>query len=468
MKNLYAIKTRLLVIAISGLMLGGCATTSVFTSYPSQIQKVKQQITSKQFSVAEAELFKHKDDADKILYMMELGRTTQIAADFPKSIDAFKLVIEEMQLNEEKATITASGAMQQGASLLTNDNAIPYSGEPYERIFVHQFQAMNYLFSKDLDSALVEVRRANEQQHLALQNHESEVAKAEEKEKESLEKNKGFMNSFASLQNVAGKVKNSFQNAYTFYASALIYEIQGNYNDAYIDYKKALEIFPGNIYLQKDVLRLAKQLSMNEDYDRFSGKFKVEAAAPDASQGEVIVLFEHGFAPVKQEIKVAINTFNNIHTSAFPTYATIWKEAPPLSISTDGQKLGETAPIIYVQSLAAKALQEQLPAMMIRQVLRIAAKKQVADKSGKAFGDLGKLGATIFNMVSENADMRSWLTLPNDAQILRNSLPAGEHQLQLTNGTASDTHTITVVPGKKTIIRAISAGKSMYTQSVVL
>lgn len=468
MKTFVSIKTKLLLIAVSGLMLGGCATTSVFTSYPAQIQKVKQQINNKQFTVAESELVKHKDDADKILYMMELGRTTQIAAELPKSIDAFKLVIDSMETNDEKATITATGTIQQGTALLTNDNAIPYTGESYERIFVHQFQAMNYLFSNDLNAALVEVRRANEQQHLALQKHENEVAKAEEKQKESLEKNKGFMSSFASLQNVAGKVKNSFQNAYTFYASALIYEIQGKYNDAYIDYKKALEIFPDNIYLQKDVLRLAKQLSMNEDYDRFSKKFGIEAPTTESGTGEIIVLFEHGYAPVKQEIKVAINTFNHIHTSAFPTYAAIWKESPHLTISTNGQKLGETAPIIYVQSLAAKALQENLPAMMIRQVLRIVAKKQMADKSGKAFGDLGKLGATFFNMASENADTRSWLTLPNDAQILRNNLPAGEHQLQLTNGAASDTHTITVVPGKKTIIRAVSTGNAMHTQSIVM
>ncbi|MEI8618891.1 hypothetical protein P4S63_22420 [Pseudoalteromonas sp. B193] len=46
-------------------------------------------------------------------------------------------------------------------------------------------------------------------------------------------------------------IKNGFQNAYTFYLSALLYQSAKQYDDAYIDYKKALAIQPNNIYLQQ-------------------------------------------------------------------------------------------------------------------------------------------------------------------------------------------------------------------------
>ena len=49
--------------------------------------------------------------------------------------------------------------------------------------------------------------------------------------------------------------------------SAIIYEMLGHFDDAYIDYKKALEIVPDNTYLQKDVLRLDRKINFNQNFD---------------------------------------------------------------------------------------------------------------------------------------------------------------------------------------------------------
>lgn len=458
------------LITLVVTLLGGCAASSVFTSYPSQIQTVKVQIEASQFKLAEDDLEKHREDADKILYMMERGRTAQIANDNKTSMADYLLAKDAIAALEQKAIISASDTASQGAALLTNDNAIPYEGEPYERIFLYHFQAMNYLFSRDLDGAMVEIRRANEEQQLAFQKHEEEIAKIQKNNREALDKNKSVMNSFKGLVNIANRVNNSFQNAYTFYASGVLWELNGKPNDAYIDYKKALEIFPDNIYIQKDVLRLAKSLAMKEDLARFEKLFKVESSASIKNGGELIIFFEHGFAPIKEEVKIALATISGIHSVAFPTYAPKWSVTPPLMISDSSNNalLGTTSPIVYVQALATKALQEDLPGIMTRQILRIVAKKEATKQSGKAFGDLGSLASTLFNLATENADRRSWLTLPNDAQIYRSTLAGGDHTLQLTNGLASDSVAIKIVPGKKTILRVISTGKTMHTNSIVL
>ncbi len=430
-------------------LLYGCAASSVFTSYPAQIQPIKQQVQSKQYTPAMLALNEHRDDADKMLYMMEL-------------------VIDAFNANDEKAKLSASGTGTAAAAMLTNDNAIPYTGYGYERVFVHHFQAMNYLFDKDMEGALVEVRRANEVQTSALKEHESEVDDAEKKARENKVNNENFMASFQSMDALAGRVKNSFQNAYTFYISGLLYEASRNENDAYIDYKKALEIFPDNPYLQKDVLRLAKKLAMTDDLARFETSFKVKPGKPEANQGEIVVLYEHDFAPVKQEVKVGVATIGGLHHIAFPIYKDIWRDSIPLSVSVAGNTVGTTSPIVYVQALAAKALREELPLMMVRQVLRVVAKKKMADEAGDKFGGLAGLGTMIFNAVSENADLRSWLTLPNDAQIMRGYVAEGEQELQLTNGTAQGAVKVKIVPGHTTLVRVVGTGPTLQSDFVVM
>jgi hypothetical protein len=458
----------LALLAVLALGLAGCASSSVFVSYPAQMQPIKRDIQHGHYAKAEEALEKHRDSADKILYMMERARTAQIGKDWQTSIADFRQVINGFKLVDDKAKISLTDTAAQGSSLLTNDNAIPYEGEGYERVFVYHFQALNFLFSKDVDAAMVEVRRANLEQRVALEEHEKELAAAEEKGREYADKNQGFMDAFAAMDAVAGKVKNSFQNAYTFYTSGVIYEIRGSANDAYIDYKKALEIFPDNVYLQRDVLRLAKQLGMTDDYALYKKRFAAEAVPIGKDEGEVIVLFEHGFAPVKLETRVGIFTGQSVQKVAFPIYPGQWQDTSALNVAVEGGKdLGNTSPIVYVQSLAAKALQEDLPAMMVRQILRVVAKKEVSEQAGKA-SPWAKLASDVYNIVSENADRRSWLTLPNDAQILRRPLPAGEYRLRLSNGKAAGGMKIKVVPGKKTVIRVVATENSLHTDAVVL
>ncbi|MDT8383318.1 MAG: hypothetical protein RRB22_02785 [Gammaproteobacteria bacterium] len=441
----------------------------MFTSYPTQLQPIKQQVQAKQYKLAQDALDAYREDADKILYMMERGRVSQLANDKASSIEDFKQVIEAMEVNEEKAKISLTDTAAQGSALLSNDNAIPYAGDGHERVFVHQYQAMNYLFSNNLEAASVEVRRANLEQQAALEAHEDELAAAEEKAREYSAGNKSFMGAFSAMESVAGKVKNSFQNAYTFYVSGIIYEILGKPNDAYIDYKKALEIFPDNIYVQRDVLRLAKQLGMRDDYQTFKKRYPIEAASPGQGEGELVVLFEHGFVPAKTETSVPIFTGNQVQKVAFPFYAVQWQPPSSLSVAIEGRgALGETSPIVYVQAMAVKALQEKLPAMLTRQVLRVVAKKEMAEQAGKAAGPWAKLGADIFNIASENADRRSWLTLPNDAQILRSSLPQGEYQLQLNNGKAAGVMQVKVEPGKRTVVRVVATEQTLHTDAIVM
>ncbi|MGJ4749147.1 tetratricopeptide repeat protein, partial [Leptospira sp. SA-E8] len=124
---------------------------------------------------------------------------------------------------------------------------------------------------------------------------------------------------FSDMDLAAGRVKSSFQNAATFYLSGLIYEATGQFNDAYIDYRKALEIAPDNSYLQKDVVRTGLRSGM-DDAKKLAQQLKLPIAPPaskqaqtqdpaqNPAQGELVIYLEEGLVPAKQPVSIPIFT----------------------------------------------------------------------------------------------------------------------------------------------------------------
>ena len=432
--------------------LSGCASTSVFMSYPAQMSLTKQDINTSQYANAQQTLAKHRDSADKILYMMERGRVSFLAQDFGSSVKDFDIVIEAMEANEEKAKITARGVLGQSASLLSNENAIPYAGEGYERVFVHHYQALNYLFKNNLEAAGVEVRRANIEQQLALRKYEEEVDQALEgqREKSILESNKSYIEKYEAMSKVAASVKNSFQNAYTFYVSGLIYEARGEFNNALIDYKKALEIYPDNKYLIAEVARLAKRLNFVDDYNKVKTKAIPNLANElNENEGKVVILYEYGYVPQKQEVQIPFSFDFQLQNLTLPTYMGGQGASPKLSVSNNGRNMAKTEPIVNVAALAAKALHEKIPTNVVRQLSRM-----VLRQKAKTSMDDSLLGAVvnIGHFLLNRADLRSWLTLPSVAQIAHLPVKAGKQELVLSVAGKQETVPVSIRSGRTSII----------------
>ena len=455
------------------LLSSGCASTSTFNSYTSQLNPVIQNIKENKSIDLTKQFAPQMNSADKILYLMERGRIAQIQGDFDTSRTNFEAAINAIKENDQKAIISASGAGAQSGALLVNDNAVPYKGDGYERVMLYHFQAMNYLAKNDIEGAGVEVRRANLEQEEALKLHEKELQQAQE----SARNNKvptqtpdSVVKVYADLDRYIGSVKNSFQNAYTFYLSGIIYEMLGQNNDAYIDYKKANEISPDNTYLQKDVLRLAQQLNMGDDLKRFKTDYPQAARSlsntPSGGTGELIVLFEDDFIPQKEQIKIPIPVSLQAVTMtavAFPVYHPKDMAVFPLVLSEGGNPAGSTEAICFTGALAIKALKEKVPAMVIRQLIRSALKGAAAAEAKKELGGWGSLVASAYNFISENADVRSWTTLPFDVQIMRTNLSTGEHNFAMIHPASGATLNIKVniTDRGKTIIRVIRTGSKL-------
>ncbi len=455
------------------LMVAGCAANSTFTAYPNKIQPLTTSMSHRTPIDLSKILLSESKGNDLILYNMERGRYAQVVGNSDVSMSDFRASIEKIRENDEKALVSASAIGANAAATLLNDNAIPYEGEGYERVLLHHYQALNYLKKRDLEGAGVEVRRANAEQNESLKRFEKELQKSQD---ELSGKNGGangvsrINTQYAQMDEVAGKVKNSFQNAYTFYVSGFIYELLQQPGDAYIDYKKALEIYPDNRYLQKDVLRLAAKLEMGDELAELRTRFSVEKEQfideTGAGSGELLVLFEDGFVPQKHEIKIPIPiSRSGLVTIAFPIYQEKWSTQVPLRILNKNELIGSTEPICDIRALAVKALKEKAPVIATRQIVRAVAKGVTAAGAKKKMGELGQFAANIWNIVSESADLRSWLTLPANAQILRTTLPSGRYRLALQHPMAGGPAyaDVTISADGKTVLQVVRAGRQIYS-----
>ncbi|MFZ5698835.1 MAG: COG3014 family protein [Pseudomonadota bacterium] len=452
---------RPLLAAVTALLLSGCAATSVFNPYPNQAQAFRQATPGgADTATVMAKLDAKRANADRMLYLMERARLAQLQGDYATSKQDFETVIAGFEAVADKAALSLSGAGATGSALLTNDNAIPYQGYAYERVMAHQFQAFNYLGLGDVQGAAVELRRAQQMQRELELKYADEIAKAQGEATQNNIFVSEFDNYFTGMDSIAGRLKNSFQNGYTFYTSAVIWEALDEYNDALVDYKKALELAPDNAVLRDDVIRA------NQYFDGRAAK--TTSASPPT--GSVVVLFEQGFVPAKKPVGLPIPTMDGgVFSIQFPIYDGLDYAPPtPLTVRSDDNTLATTALLVDTGALAMKALREQVPAMLVRQILRARSKYEIQKQAAKQGGVLGQFAANIYNLVSEQADLRSWLTLPANAQGVRLALPAGNRSLEFVGATGSLSLPVAVRAGRTTIVRVVEANGRLTTQTYAL
>ncbi|QGP56196.1 Tetratricopeptide repeat-containing protein [Piscirickettsia salmonis] len=455
---------QLFAVIIITLGLSGCATTSVFKPYPSTAKTVKNALVRQNYQAAEKYLLPDTTSEDGLIYLLELGRTQQLAGQYQQSLKTYQKAIGIIDKNQQKPIVQLSKLSVTGLSLLTNDNAIPFTTSGYEQVMVHHYQALNYFALGNLTGALVEVRRADEVQRQALERHQQEldeannVAAKQHYDDSQIWGNKKF-NAFTA---VAGKVQNSFQNAYTFYFSGLLYEISGSLNDAYIDYKKALKLVPNNPYVQADVLRLAKQLNMTNDLAGYRNYLTHKVITAAANQGTLVVLFEAGFVPAKQQFRLPLPTGAGLIAIAIPYYNTPWQSPHSLEMTQkNNEVIGKTSALVSMQALAAKALQERMPWIIAREIARSIAKAAMTYQLQKEGNGIAALISSVYNVVSAQADLRSWLTLPDQAQVLQKVLSTGRQELTLNYQGLVRKVVVNIKPRQMAVVWVVALGHSL-------
>ncbi|MGL6463545.1 COG3014 family protein [Aeromonas hydrophila] len=466
-------------LLLAGSLLGGCAShwQDMFVSYSDQMVPLRNQLLLGHAAEALPEVRDSTPGDDTyVLDRLEQGRIAWLASQDAASKQAFAAADSRLAWEDNQAEYRVSQGLAQAGSLLTNDQTMAYRAPDYERTMLHHYLALNYLQRGDAEGALVEVRRANQVQEQALKRRADEVRKAKQKSEEA-EAEGGEMRQLMSrgapeLDRLIGRVKNGFQNAYTFYFSGVLYEAAGDLNDAWVDYQRGYQIAPDNRSLQDALLRLAVLRGAADEIRETEKKVGRKAPPLAKEQGQLVVLFEDGLIPARRELflPLPISTSSGdfrTFTVAVPYYDNRASNTGPLTVSV-GKRVEQTSELVRLEALAAKDLQERLPGMLTRQALRLVTKEQLRRTAAKEGDDVGNILVGIFNTLSERADTRSWLTLPAQASSWQGMLPAGDVALTLGAGAAQRQLPLTIHQGRTTLVWVQRLGAGLTTRVMPL
>jgi hypothetical protein len=291
-------------------------------------------------------------------------------------------------------------------SFLINDYQLEYKGEDFERVLVHPFKALNYLALGKPDEALVECRAANELLVEIQEKYETKSVYSED--------------------------------AFARYLSGIIFESEGNRNDALVAYRLALSAFEkhGASYgtplppsLASSLLRLAEAQGLDGLEAEFRARWPEAARTPYAARremGEFVLVLENGPAPVKEEARFDVAVDDEIFSIAFPVY----KEIPPraaCAVFRVGDASARTEIAGNVAAIAVKDLEDRYHRVVAKAIARLAVKHAEVAELKKKNTILGYL-LNFVNTVNERADLRSWETLPANFQIARIAVPPGSYE----------------------------------------
>jgi len=353
---------------------------------------------------------------------------------------------EESNLFLEKAYLIAEdyhvNYINEVESFLLNPNFTEYRGEDEEILLINYYKALNYLKLGLNNEALVECKRLNIR-----------------------------LNQLSDKYTSNNKFK---RDAFINVLMGLIYEANGEINDAFISYRNAVDIYENDYkkffnfgapeQLKKDLLRTAYLNGFTDELNFWQKKFNMSYQPTPTSSGDLIFLWHNGLGPIKDQdgINFTIQhspqgfiNFSNAnfgfnfsfplsdssyHQSGlsrlefirvvFPKYI----ERPVYFNNAQISWSGKNFPLEKVEDvngIAFKGLQERMLKEVGKSLLRLALKKAEEYTLRSKDQNLGAL-VGIFNAITEQADTRGWQSMPHTIYYSRLSLPAGEQKVTFT------------------------------------
>lgn len=467
------VSTRGLAATLLILTFAGCGSSGahyVLVDKSLQANDYRQADTIIQ--KAEADVYGPKS---RVLYGMDRGMTLQLAGEYEQSNEVLEKAEDEVESLYTRSIRTESFAF------MTNDNSLPFEGEPYEQVMINVLKALNYASMNQWQDALVEARRIDHRLNVLADRTKDTAAYRDD----------GFAR----------------------YLSGIIYESTGDLNNAFIAYRKAYEAFDASrawsqtgvpSQLRADLLRTADALHLIQEFTEYQHLFPDTVWKSSEEQqhlAQVLVISYNGRAPRKEDqffdlpiskdalALVLVNrglTSGNSqqHRAAdsvlYGLNGRVVRVALPkivpqkTQVPVDTIRLtpAEGTPVIVrtelaqnFTALASKALSERIAGIAVKAVARAAFKYTMAEGASRGAqhavgGDAGPLvGLAVgllakgFAVASEEADKRSWRTLPDEIHLARTWVTPGVYRLgSAADGTAATTKLLTVRAGETAIL----------------
>lgn len=395
------------------------------------------------------------DSKSQVLYRMDRGMTLHLAGRYEESTAVLEKAEQEVeQLYTRRITTQAK-------ALLTNDTELPFEGAAYEQVMLNVIKALNYAIAGNLQEALVEARRVD---------HRLNVLADQAADKPDAYRDDGFAR----------------------YLSGILFEAAGELNDAFIAYRKAHEAYlaarawsrtPVPSALLTDLLRITDALHLTDEHAYYRQAFADVSWVPATDRqhlAQVVVVSYHGRAPRKDDqfidlpispdalrlvllTKAAVGPNANARDTRvaesllYGISGRVVRVALPrlvqqktavaheqVSLVGEGSSYSVQSELVQdLSALAAKHFSDHFNGLAVKAVARAAIKFAAAEglargaraAAGRDAGPLvgllvGSLAKTLA-ISTEEADKRSWRTLPDEIHIARLWVPPGSYELRV-------------------------------------
>jgi len=372
-----------------------------------------------------------KDDANvygtknQLLYFLDKGLIEHLEQNYSASIPAFASAQRKF---DELYTHSIS---EWGTTWLMNDYSAPYRGEDFERVLINVFQAINYFALGKIEDALVEARDVD----LKL----TAINRPYKEDQKNVYR----------------------EDAFARFLMGIFYEASGrkqDLNDAYISYEKALNIYQNDYsrnydvpvpqILKENFMTIASWMGESVDSGQQQGFRDGTAISPEEkrTKAEVYLIHYNGYSPYKTQDWIPIPLPDGyVMSFAFPRYveqSSVIKDSVLSAKDRSGNmsecttELAENISSIEVQTLNNRKVRV-LAKAVVRPIVKYAIVKQGEQQIRKKGDDNAaiwfKYFGSVFNLYTEQADLRSWQTLPGEIRIGRLLLNPGEYEFFVRN-----------------------------------
>lgn len=441
--------------------LGAALAPPARADHPREVRRALDGLRDGNLRRAEQAFLKTagRPGADQLLALYELGSLRQMAGQFQASLELFRSADAVARGYEGRAMLSAGAAGRGAGALLSNDRVQRYEGSGCDKVLARTLDSLNYLMLGDLESARVELRKAEEYQRLERERHRRELAAAEagagparvRPDDPAVAAAYGRM--FDSVRNL----RNSVENAFTCYLTGQVFLMRGEagLNDAMVAIQRAYELAPQVPAVRAAYLEIARRQG-GPAWDTAQARLGRDGAPPGPVGGSLVVCYQSGLAPVPEQVKLTLPVGDQLYSLAFPIYQAHGPAQPPLELrAAAGRGAGDvwrTAPVLDTRALAAKALQERLPGILTRGLLGAIAKGAVQKESGDRYGPVAGFLAGVAGYVLTSADRRAWLSLPAEIQVAQGELAPGRQTVQLRGPDWTGSVDLDIAPGSRTFL----------------
>ena len=440
------------------MQLSGCAA---YRDYDQEMQQTIDQMAQGNLNEALYLMELHNPWEDKdLLYFMERGAILSAGTNLPKSQEAWRSA-DRMIFQREEAVPSAGMKLltrfgNEMGTMLVNDKLQRYEGYDYEKVMLTTEMALNQLAENDFDGARADIKKTHERETLIARQRERQYEEAQEQATQQgitlhYKDLEGYPVAILDAPQVL-ELKNGYQSAFSHYLAGFTYEALGERALAAPGYRQAIELRPG-VPLLENALR------------------NLDKPGPAADESEILIVVQAGFAPARSSVQVPIPVRLNENLTivapiSFPVMVPDTLTPGVTQILVDGKKHPLTM-INSVSDMAIRTLRDDMPAIISRAMFR--ANMAAISQAQKNERDPSKASLVVTDPDPfEEADTRTWRTLPDKTLVARLRLKKGLHRVRFPYFRAEDGFTVRVDHSHQVFNLRVFMGQNYYVGSALV